>query len=342
MNHPSDPHDPYGNNGKTRADVTSLPDRTQRVPTQVPDPAEAGSVPIDTTTAGVLAEAGDDDVSVQPVGPVRAYEASSSAMSSSSTKARRRQRDRRAESRAVQVLVGLFVGVGGLALVAVNVLLDDPEPGPLPVATAPDETPQPVPPPPETVISTPFVEQIDLPALRQLKNEGLTIAAEGLPEVSSPERGARVGPLAARETCRFAYGVWEFSPNKRFRFLPTCAAMDGQVLYGAYAVDGAVIRMSPLRVSGAEIVSEFQVEKPSRMLTRVAVQDAGVNLEVRQRVTVIRAGLAGDGFFSTYADRNTLSVPGARAQRRAPREASPPPPAKKRDPLLELLKGTTK
>ncbi len=345
---PSSPSSGRGRGSGHGDGVTSgladLPgDRTVEVATRIPDPAEegAGSDEAGDTAAGVLTDGHDDDVAVRPLGPVPAYGPSSTELSSPSRKARRRQRDRRAETRALQVVVGLFVGLGGLALFAVNVLLDDPPPSsPLSVDGAPS-SPRPVtppPPPPVTVVSSPFVGHIGLPALRQLQNEGLTIAAEGLPEVSTDARGSEVAPLAARESCRFAYGVWEFSPNKRFRFLPTCPSMDGQVLFGAYVVDGAVIRMSRLRIAGAELVSAFEVEKPSRLRTRVTLPNAGLTFEVQQRVTVIRAGLFGDGFFDTYAPKNTLAVPGAARRRPPPAEPRAPPPRK--DPLLELLRGT--
>ena len=320
-------------------------ERTQPIETRLPDnpvdPAEAGAdgdTRADATAFG--AEAPEN-----PAGPIKAYGASSSELATSSRRSRRRQRDRKAEWRAVQVLIGLFVGVGGALLVAVNVLLDDP-----PAAT--DKTPaatsgaagpaapqtNPVPPPPdEGVISGTFVETVDLPALRQLRNEGLTIAAEGLPAVDSSATGPGVGPLAGRETCRFAYGVWEFSPNRRFRFMPTCPSMDGQVLFGAYAVQGGVIRMSPLKVSGVELLTEFFVEKPSRLVTRVTVGGGRVTMTVRQRVTVIRAGQFGDSFFDTYAPRNTLAV--AKGSTRRPPVGEPKAPPPKRDPLLDLLRG---
>ncbi|MEO1335654.1 MAG: hypothetical protein AAFV29_08415, partial [Myxococcota bacterium] len=264
----------------------------------------------------------------------------------SSRKQERRRRDERAERRAIQVLVGIFVGLGGLALVAVNVLLDDPPPSAPAVAQTPSEgapkAPVAEPPPPPNVLSAPAVERVDLPALRYLRNEGLTIAAEGLPAVDSPSEGASVGRWAAQETCRFAYGVWEFSPNRRFRFLPTCPSMEGQVLFGAYSVEGGTIRMSPLRVGEVELVSEFQVEKPSRLLTRVNVSGKQVTLSVRQRVTVIRSGLFGDAFFDTYAVKNTLSVQRTPRQRPPPVTAPPKSPPSKRDPLLELLRGQNK
>ena len=321
-----------------------LADRTQRVRTRIPDPAEHPPPSADPNpSTSVIDEP-------QPPGPVKAYGSTSTQLARDSRRSRRQQRDRRAEWRAIQVLIGLFVGIGGLALVAVNVLLDDPSPsmkarpdpsspsspsgrsGPVaPASTA-------VGPSPDNIISTPLVETVDLPALRQLRNEGLTIAAEGLPEVSvsSAERSMNTESAAARETCRFAYGIWEFSPNRRFRFLPTCKSMDGQVLFGAYEVEGTRIRMSPLRASDVSWVSEFQVEKPSRLSTRV---DGGrVTLDVRQRVTVIRNGLTGDAFFGTYAAKNTLAVPGG-APPSAPPRVPPPPP---RDPLLDLLRGSGK
>ena len=331
MSSPSDPKD-------------TLPDKTQQVATH---PFEASATVESASLVPDPAETlADEEVPKGPPEPVPAYQATSEELSRSSRRARRRERDGRAERRAIQVLIGVFVGLGGLALVAVNVFLDDPEPtAPPPPAEADQDTEAPavppppsVPPKPENVISTPTVETVDIPALRQLKNEGLTIAAEGLPEVVASVQGSKVNVLAARETCRFAYGIWEFSPNKRFRFLPTCPSMDGQVLFGAYAISGGTIRMSPLTVSGVELVSEFRVERPSRVMTRVSVDGGRYTLRVSQRVTVIRAGQMGDAFFNSYADKNTLRVPGRSARRPPPSEPAPPPP--KRDRLLELLKNT--
>ena len=344
----SKPNDPYD----TQGGVAQLPgDRTQRVPTQLPaDQVRDPTATVSPAYAeGLDAEASQPEP--QPVGPVKAYEPSSTELASQSRRQRRRLRDRRAERRAVQVLVALFVGLGGLALLTVNFLLDDTPSTPpaealgLSVGAAVAQ----MAPPTEHALGDPateaeadgFVETIDLPALRQLKNEGLTIVAEGLPEVSAMQNGPNVGPLAARETCRFAYGVWEFSPNSRFRFIPTCAAMDGQVLFGAYSVRGTVIRMSPLRVAGVSMVSEFEVEKPSRLVTEVVVGEGQYTLSVKQRVTVIRPGLFGESFFNTYVDRNTLSVPGRKIRPSPRTEPQPrsPPPKTKRDPLLDLLRG---
>ncbi len=351
MSDPTDPH--LGDD--LQSGLADLPgDRTQRVRTRFPDPAEAPLV------EAVEEEAADDEFvdPPQPVGPVPAYLPSSTELAGSSRRTLRRQRDRRAEQRALQVVVALFVGLGGLAFVLVNLLLDDPPP-PNDLATAADppiqapggaNTDVAEAPPPRDVISTPFVDTVDLPALRQLRNEGLTIVAEGLPEVESLTPGPAVAPLAAVETCRFAYGVWEFSPNRRFAFLPTCPALEGQVLYGAYRIEGGNVRMSALRVLNVELNSVFQVEKPSQLITEVRVDGGRVRLAVRQRVTVIRAGQFGDTFFSTYAPKNTLGMPGRSAGRpppdepRVPVEAPGPPPSppdrsQGTDPLLELLKG---
>ena len=339
-------------------------------------------VPSDRTLK-VSVHGTEDDSSGFVVRTVPAPRARSDELATSSRKQLRRQRDRRAEGRAIQVLVGLFVGIGGLGLLAVNVLLDDaPSPTAAPrsagaeasVAEAPAagtsaagtsaadsaksaasaaQAPKSPPAVPDNVISSPLVERVDLPALRQLRYEGLTIAAEGLPEVTTAATGPTVGPLAARETCRFAYGIWEFSPNKRFRFISTCRAFEGQVLFGAYSVHGGAIRMSPLRVSGVAVETTFEVEKPSRLVTRVTVGADALAFTVRQRVTVIRSGLFGDAFFNTYAAKNTLAVPDGSApaagRRNAPTSPKAPnpktePPAERgpKDPLLELLRGTKK
>ena len=275
---------------------------------------------------------------------------SSTELAEKSRRARRRERDRRAEARAFQLtILGLMI-LAGMAFAAVQFLVDDV------VVTGPDielEAPPgadevaaaPVPPPPaprrSSGDSTEVDETSDIPALRLMRSEGLTIAAEGLPEVLTDATGSQVPQLAAVETCRFAYAVWEFSPNRRFRFLPTCEAHDGAVLYGAYEIDGEVVRMSPLVVNRTQLISEFHVARPSTMKTTVVVAAAQgpVALSVNQRVTTIRGGLEGERFRTAYTPKNTVVAPAARG-RSAPRRAPPKaPPAAKADPLLDILKG---
>jgi len=262
---------------------------------------------------------------------------SSSEMADSSRRQRKRERDRRAERRAMQTIVLVFLGLGGGALFLVNTMVeDDVSPPPPPV----DPTKQAVvpPPPPSGVLSTRIDETPDIPAFQHLRDTGLTIAAEGIPQVDALEGGSSVAALAALETCRFAYAVWEFSPNKRFRFMTTCGALDGQVMFGAYEIDGATIRMSPLITDTDAVISEFQVEKPSKMISRVSrARDGPQVLEINQKVTAMRPGMDGDAWRDAFMDRNTIHLPGEKPKtEHAPQP--PPPPAKKGDPLLDLLK----
>jgi hypothetical protein len=192
----------------------------------------------------------------------------------------------------------------------------------------PDETPQ-------------------IPALRSLASEGLTIAAEGLPQVLT-EEGAPPSPvLAGLESCRYSYGIWEFSPNKMFRFITTCGALEGQVLAGGYEIDGSSVLMSPLRTEEGEASSVFEVEKPSMMTTHVKVRGLPA-VVVKQRITVMRTGMDGESFHRSYAGKNTIEIQEVKKEPRGPAadpEAAPrpsprprPPPKKEGDPVLELLK----
>ncbi len=255
----------------------------------------------------------------------------STDLSESSRRQRKKERDRQAERRAMQVVIGAFVGLGGAGLVAANLLLEETPPSPVaPVANPP---PKPVRP----VLSSAVADTPDIPAIRAMKNEGLTIAAEGLPLVDATEQGDPVARAAAVETCRFAYGIWEFSPNRRFRFLTTCPALEGQVLVGAYEVQGTVLKMSPLDTGEVVLASEFEVERPSKMRTTVMVRASRpFELQVEQAVNIFRPGLEGEAFRDTYAPKNTLRV--VRAEAPAPKAPPPPPPTKANDPLLDLLR----
>lgn len=255
----------------------------------------------------------------------------------------------------MQVLLGVFLGLGGLALVGVNLMLEDPPPASATDAKVEDgEKAKPPPPPPRRqpgVFTAAPVEEVDVPALRSMRTEGLTIAAEGLPEVLTDATGTAVGPLAALETCRFAFGVWEFSPNKRFRFLTTCGALEGQVLYGAYEVRGENVHLSALTTQLARITSTFKITRPSKMTTKVESLLHGkvfMEFKVNQHVNVMRPGLEGEGFYGTYAAKNTVTLPaqidpdGAPDRRRnlraPPTKAPAKGKAKTKDPLLDLLK----
>lgn len=276
-------------------------------------------------------------------------------------RARRRARDHRAERRALHIAIGAFLGLGAAAWLVINVALDEPSsttiardaiegsdaraateakdvrgpstegagPGATQTANqAADRTADPTGHSPKRPlrVSSPAEASLDLLALREMATQGLTIVAEGLPEVSAKSGGGPGIPiLATIETCRFAYGVWEFSPNRVFRFMPTCEALAGQILVGAYEVDEGVVRMSPLRSAPAEIISEFQVEKPSTMKSHVRIRVGGKEVQflVRQAVTVIRGGLEGDMFRTSYAARNTVRVPGVRSEPSADSASGP-------------------
>lgn len=247
--------------------------------------------------------------------------ARSSAMAERSLRERRRERDRRAERTALAVVTLVFLGIGtGGYYVLSSGLLDGgsdaaADDGSL-AATSGRTEPALRPPPVERrSVSAAIDETPDLPAIRMMGGDGLTVAAEGIPEVTSDDTRPAAGVAAAIETCRFAYGVWEFSPNKRFRFMTTCGPMAGQILVGAYEIQGSRLRLSPLVDGAVTLVSEFEVEKPSKMLTHVKVgsPERPILLEVTQRITTIRAGLEGEAFRATYAPRNTLQPPGVRA-----------------------------
>lgn len=269
----------------------------------------------------------------------------SSQMAAASRRRLRKERDRRAERRAIQVLLAVAVAAGVVGFLAINFLVDDsssadPEKGGPSLAVAKKKQVRKTKPARPGVRSSPIDETPDLPALRSMQREGLTAGAEGLPEVLADGTHPQLATLAGLETCRFAYGVWEFSPNKRFRFFSTCKALGGQVLVGAYQLDGAVIRMSPLTAGHARIRSEFHVEKPSRFVSRVELMHQGkvmTTLTVNQRVTAIRPGLDGEAFRNSYRGKNNLQVGGNIPAGGA---AAPPPkpkPAKEKDPLLKLL-----
>jgi hypothetical protein len=259
---------------------------------------------------------------------------SSTELADSSRRRMRRQRDQRAERRALSLLLFVFVGLGGAVLVGVNVLLEEPPPSDPAVPVEPPAKKSQL----SGVYSSPIDETPALPAFESLRNEGLTIVAEGLPQVDFVgESGAAA--LAALETCRFAYAVWEFSPNKRFRFMSTCEALQGQVMVGAYEISGGMVKMSPLVSDTDAVTSEFRVEHPSRMVSTVS-RRLGEDpvLEISQKVTAMRPGLDGEAWRDAFSSKNTIQLP-TRAPDAPPppREGRPPPPAKAKDPLLDLL-----
>ena len=186
-------------------------------------------------------------------------------------------------------------------------------------------------------VSTELDETPDLPALRRLQDEGLTLGgAEGLPDV----RGQLPAQLAGLLSCRFAFGVWEFSPNHRFRFLTTCGHEAQRVWVGAYGVEGTQIATSPLQADGVTWSTVFQLQKPTHLVTQVQGPDGPIT--IRQKLTAVTPGLKGEGFRSAFSEKNRLTVQGvgrSQAPAQAPTQPPPtevePPP---RDPLLDLLR----
>lgn len=243
-------------------------------------------------------------------------------------KQKKRERDRRAERTALGAIILVFLGIGGAGYMITSSMIDDTprEPTKEEIALAKEKAVKAA--ADRRAKNTSHIDETpDLPALRMMLSEGLTIAAEGLPEVSVSAQTNDSGPLAALETCRFAYGVWEFSPNKRFRFLTTCAAREEQIMVGAYTIDGSTVIMSPLVDGPAKIESKLEVEKPSTMTTHVTY--GTLVLDVNQRINTLRGGMEGEAFRATYIPKNTLNPPGTK-------------PHTSKDPLLDAIKQEIK
>ncbi len=268
-----------------------------------------------------------------------------------SARRRRRERDARTEKFAQRAIPLGFVAVGAVALALVNGgVFDDVLESP-PSEGGPLVVPSPTPTAP--VLKAAPDETADLPALASLEREGLTIVAEGLPEIVALDPARPPEILVGIESCRHAWGVWEFSPNKRFRFLSTCQLMQDEILAGAWLRDGSSLLLSPITSGGGtiELLSRFRVEKPSSMETDVTIRVAGVSpvrLRVRQRITGLRAGMEGERTRGALEPKNTVRVRGIELQdsRTPPRPgaspgAAPTPsaPAAPRDPVLDLLEG---
>lgn len=252
-------------------------------------------------------------------------------------RARRRERDALAERRAIQIVMTFFVGFGALGFVVLH-LLDS-------GASAGGYSEKPANPrmrdslrsaevgqrekPNGRHTSSELLETPRLPALRALEMAGLTVAAEGLPKVNSLSRAST--KLAGREACRFAYGVWEFSPNQTFRFLSTCKGLGRLELIGAYEVRGTKVFMSEVGSSPVRWTSVFEVQKPAKMESKimVSVGTSTHRFEVSQRVTVVRTGLHGDDFRDSFSRKNRLTLPRLQSES----------PESKKDPLEELLGG---
>lgn len=278
-------------------------------------------------------------LTVHDESPAAAPVRSSTELAEPSRRRRRRERDRRLEKRAIFLVLFLFVGGGAAALMAIDVFMPEEASTPVevnPAAAVATGLAAPVR-RPSGVISSGIEQSPDLPVLRLLEREGITIGAEGLPEVLALTGSANVSAQAALESCRFAFSVWELSPNKRFRFLSTCGLLKGQVLVGAYAVSGTKIRLSPLSANGVVLTTELSLERPTRATTSVSIAGAKTPmLAVKQRLTAIRPGLEGDGFRNAFAPRNNISP---RVAAPAPRPAAPSAPSAPRDPILDLLEG---
>lgn len=165
----------------------------------------------------------------------------------------------------------------------------------------------------------------EIPALTAMLDQGLTIVAEGLPDLGLAK--GQVSPeVAAEISCRLAFGIWEFSPNHRFRFLSSCQAFDGEILVGAYTIEGADVLLSPLPAGRGEMRGLFKVERPSEMQTGIKLPSGLVT--IRQRVNVIKTGLLGDDLRFRYQERNRLRIPSAPPKAGEAEEA---------DPLLKLF-----
>ncbi|MFO0723168.1 MAG: hypothetical protein U1E65_05260 [Myxococcota bacterium] len=341
---------------KTRATVQTFGDEApaeeaydaRRVPAYRPDPSDPSDRPQSKVDGTRVMESAPPDTG-RPREVTRSAP-SSSELAQKSQKQRRRDRDQRAEKAAQRAVIGLALALGVGALVVINSGILDDEP-----SAHPQVSEVPVSAPPKPALTAAPDETPDLPLFTKLRSEGLTIVAEGLPEVVAVDPPNPPPLLAGIETCRFAYAVWEFSPNKVFRFLSTCAVLDGQVLVGAYELQGSTIRLSPLNADGATTISVFEVEKPSRMVSTVSIRPRADGptaiLEVRQRITVMRPGMEGNTFFRAYAPKNTTEIqgmptrrakdgPGGGAGPGAPGGGRKEEPAKKdNDPVLDLLKG---
>ena len=258
-----------------------------------------------------------------------------------SRKELRRERDARAEKAAMRVLLFIFVGLCGAGLIVVNSgLIDLGEDG------SPAEPKKARPSAP--VLTAQPLEEAIIPALKSMEREGLTIVAEGLPEVVAIQPSNPPAMLVGIESCRYAFAIWEFSPNKRFRFMTTCELMRGEILAGAWSRDGNQILLSPLTSAASVMTSRFEVEKPSRMLTDIVItapKTKAVRLKVRQRITGMRPGMDGAGFLRSYQPRNTVKVQGIRivpeksSTESAPGTVTPPKPTQGSggDSLLDML-----
>ena len=274
----------------------------------------------------------------------------SSRYEASLRRTRRKERDDFAERRAIQVLVALFLGFGGLSFAALNFFWVSSDNSPVPKVEDvshdvkshrnDEETQHQL---SGRLSSGAMPEFQDLPAIRKMTRIGLTIAAEGIPKVDVDGGGAKVEDAAGLEACRFAYGVWEFSPNQTFRFLSTCRGLGRMTLVGAYEVNEGKIYLSKLTDGNAQWTSLFEVAQPTTMRTQVfSRKPKKTKLRVTQRVTTLRGGLHGDDFRDSFMRKNRLTAPKT-VSRPEPSLRSGPQQQEKRTPqdtLESLLLGS--
>ncbi|MBI4817546.1 MAG: hypothetical protein HY791_14895 [Deltaproteobacteria bacterium] len=299
--------------------------------------AERGEQPAPAVEpAPAVARQGDS--SPQPDGPT------SSDLARRAQKARRRARDQKAERTALLVVLGIALAFGAAGWFVLGMLEEKDQQE---LASRPDATPQKEP----TRVSKPVVvttkssdDDEEIPALTTLREEGLTIAAEGLPRIIVEAGASQAANIAAAVlTCRFAYGIWEFSPNSMFKFVPTCAKLRGEEIVGAYEVRGNEVWLSPISTSeGTVIETVFRVAKPSSVQSTAKL--GAIRLRVEQRITAFRPGMNAIQFQRAFAEKNTIdlgalikdgaSAPAPATPREKPEEREQP---KERDPVLDLL-----
>ncbi|MBI2378578.1 MAG: hypothetical protein HYV07_31555 [Deltaproteobacteria bacterium] len=313
---------------------------------------QEGRPPLDHT-ARVRAERTDAAAPpiVMPVEPraEASGEPTSSDLARRAQKARRRARDQKAERTALFVVVAVAVvfGVAGWFVLDELERSDKEE-----LANRPDAS-QGAPKPSRPLVVTTHGSDDDgeIPALTTMREEGLTIAAEGLPRILVEGGASQAANIAAAVlTCRFAYGIWEFSPNAMFKFVPTCAKLRGEESVGAYEIRRGEVWLSAITTSeGTVIETVFKVAKPSSVVSTAKLGDK-IQLRVEQRVTVIRPGMNAVAFQRSLGEKNTIDLAallrdGASAPAPERREApppnapEPPSPPKDRDPVLDLLEG---
>lgn len=258
-------------------------------------------------------------------------------------RAQRRDRDALAERRAVQAILAIFFGFGGMGFLALNLSglglggtseqgdtkSKEKRRGTATIDKASSSASSGL-----AASGSPASEAVSgglggagssatrvVPApshMEALRHTGLTIGTEGVPqsEANFPRARAAVGLQA----CRFAYGVWEFSPNQTFRFLSTCSGLGRLELVGGYQLRDEQIYLSELVVGNTRWTSVFQLAAPSTMRSLVRL-DQTRTIALKQRVTVAQEGLHGDEFRQDLRSKNLLTVPGPERPARPPKSA---------------------